>query len=359
MSIEGISESEEVVPFEYDKSYRESLAEAVTKIAQGCITPFWLAEASLHYTFLPLHSGEYGQNRSAIQEVVRRVFWGMFKVPTFIMSLPLAGLGIVLTGIGNLLQTKNYRADCGTFKGEMNKDTKLMMLNPRMLPGGLPYSMAGLTPASDRLDRLVSTIRDNNPDIVFLPEINASVRSSLRNTLNDRYHFFFSNMGRRTLGMDASFFIAFRGTLKNTPQFTPFKNQDLAMERGFFSFENHDTRYFFTFLPTLEDLKEICAEKMDGKKVVLMGDLGFERGSPSFEYIEKQGFISGLKERTPTETNAPYLHLYEEDQEENKVEKGMIFIKGKGVAEAIPMHLDSKIDEALSNQSMILTKILA
>ena len=73
----------------------------------------------------------------------------------------------------------------------------------------------------------------------------------------------------------------------------------------------------------------------------------------------KERFISGFKERTFTETNAPYLHLYKIEEEDKKVENGTIFIKGKGISEAVPMHLDSKIDEALSNESMILTKILA
>ena len=360
MTIEGVGDSEEVVSFEYERTYRDSLAGLVTTIAQGLITPFWLLQESLHYSIIPIHSGEYGQNHSKVQEVVKRAFWAIFfKIPAFGISLPFAGIGVFLTGIGNKLQTKVYRVDHGIFNGEMNKNTKLMLLNPHMLPGGISLWNQGLTPASDRLDRLVSTVRDNNPDIVFLPEVNASVRSSLRKAFNDRYHYFFSNMGRRTLGMDASFFIAFRGTLKTIPQFIPFKNQDLVMERGFFAFETHDTRYFFTYHPTLEDLKEICAQKMNGKKAVLMGPLGFERGTPLFAYLEKQGFISGFKERTFTETNAPYLHLYKIEEEDKKVENGTIFIKGKGISEAVPMHLDSKIDEALSNESMILTKILA
>ncbi|MCB1072616.1 MAG: endonuclease/exonuclease/phosphatase family protein [Chlamydiia bacterium] len=361
MSIEGISDSGEAVPFEQEWTYRDFLAGVVTKVGQGFITPFWLLQESLHHSILPLHSGEYGQSRSGLQEVVMRIFWGVFfKAPAFLTSMPFAAVGVVLNGIGNILHTKDYRVDCGKFRGEMNKDTKLMLLNPHMLRGGIPLWNQGLTPASNRLDRLIATVRDNNPDIVFLPEVSASIRASVRNALSDRYHYFFSNMGKRMLGLDASFFIAFRGTLKSVPQFIPFKNQDLVMERGFFTFETHDTRYFFTYYPSLDDLKEICTLNMEGKKIVLMGDLGFERGSPSFEYLQKQGFVSGLKERTSTETNAPYLHLYNIEEEEKKVEKAMIFIKqGEGVSQLAPMHLNSKIDQALSNQSMVLTKILA
>lgn len=359
MSIEGVKDSEEVIPFESEKSYRDSLAEAVTKVAQMYIAPFWLLQQSLHYSSLNLHPGEYGQNQSLIQEVTRRFFWGSFKLAALMEASVFGAFGVVLTGIGNLLQTKDYRIDYGSFNGEMNKDTKLLGFNPHMLPGGLPLWTSGLLPAGERLERLISTIRDNNPDVLFIPDVSASIRGSLRQALNDRYNYFFSNMGRRTLGFDASFFIAFRGSLKSSPQFVSFKSQDYVKERGFFTLETHDTRYFFTYHPTLEDLKEICAQKMEGKKAVLMGPLGFERGSPSFEYLESLGFVSGLKERTPTETNAPYLHLYKIKEDEQKVEKGAIFIKGKGTSESIPMHLDSKIDQALSNESMILTKIFA
>lgn len=361
MSVEGVSDSGEAIPFDQEWTSRDYLASLVTKVGQGFITPFWLLQESFHHSILPIHPGEYGQSRSGLQEVIMRVFWGaVFKAPTTLFSLPFAGVGVALTVIGNLLETKDYRCDSGAFKGELNKDTKLMHLNPHMLRGGIPLWKQGLMPASNRLDRLIATVRDNNPDIVFLPEVNASIRSTLRGALNDRYHYFFSNMGRRTLGLEASFFIAFRGSLKSVPQFVPFKSQDFVMERGFFTLETQDTRYFFTYHPSLEDLKEICAQNMEGKKIVLMGDLGFEKGSPSFEYLQKQGFVSNLKERVTTETNAPYLHLYNIEEEEKKIEKGMVFIKqGKGVSQVAPMHLKSKIDQSLSNQSMVLTKILA
>lgn len=361
MSIQGVSDSAEVMLFEHEWTHRDSLESLVTKIGQKFITPFWLLEESFHHSFLPLHPGEYGQSRSRLQEVIMRVFWGaVFKVPALLFFLPFAGVGLALTGIENFLHTKDYHAHRGAFKGEMNKDTKLMLLNPHMLRGGIPLWNQGLTPAINRLDRLIATIRDNNPDIVFLSEVNVSIRSALREALNDRYHYFFSDIGRRMLGLETSFFIAFRGSLESVPQFIPFKSQDVVMERGFFTFETQNAHYFFTYRPSLEDLKEICAQNAEGKKIVLMGDLGFERGSPSFEYLQKQGFVSGLKERTATETNAPYLHLYNIEEEEKKIEKGMIFIKqGEGVSQVAPMHLNSKIDQALSNQSMILTKILA
>jgi hypothetical protein len=102
--------------------------------------------------------------------------------------------------------------------------------------------------------------------------------------------------------MDASFFIAFRGELKKAPQFIPYKSQDLVMERGFFTFETADTVYFCTYRPSLDDLKEICERKVEEKKVALVGDMAFERNSLSFQYLEKQGFVSGLKEGTPTTT---------------------------------------------------------
>lgn len=367
MSIEGVSGSVGVVPFENEQSYRDSLANLATKVGQGFTFPSrHLVESFCTdlTTLIYFHPGEYNQSHSRIQKIAKMVFFDAFKIPFTLFFSSFAAVGLVLAGVGNLLARKGCRVDQGQFRGKMNKEIKLMLLNAHMqkgpAPSLLPLWNQGLLPANSRLKRLVATIRDNNPDIVFLPNVNASMRSSLRHALNDRYHYFFSSVGRKVLGFDASFFVAFRGTLKSVPQFIPFKTQDHLMERGFFIFETQDTRYFFTHNPTLGDLKEICAQKMEGKKEILMGDLGFERGSPSFEYLDKQGFISSLKAGTPTETNAPYLHLYGLKEKEKKVEKEMVFIKqGKGISEATPMHLDSKVDEALSNQSMILTKILA
>lgn len=350
MEIVGSSERGGEISFKDEEIQPSASVSLVSKFAHLCSASFFRLSESLHYSFLPLHPGEYGQKNSKQLEVVRRVLWGAFQLPATGVALPFAAVGLVCHGVSNLMNRMVYRMDRGTFSGEMNKHTTLMTLNPRMYRS-FPFSHhGGVMPWKERHDQLVRTVRDNNPDILFLPEMNASARNALRKELDDRYHYFFSNMGRRTLGFEASFFIAFRGKLESKPEYVRFSDQGLVTEKGFFHFEANQTHYFCTASPNLQDLEEMSEKVKEGKKVVFMIDTTYEKSSAECAFLKARGFTSiAVKE-----SNAPAAHLYGTPLEENANEG--IFMRGaKGETDIVPMHHDQKIDEALSDKPMFLT----
>lgn len=354
MEIVGNSEGMEEISFNEKEVNPSASVSTISNFAHLCSYPFLRLSESFHWSCLPLHPGEYGQKNSKQLEVVRRILWGAIQVPCYGVSIPFAALGLVCHGISNFFNRISYRVDKGSFSGELNKNTKVMALNPRMYRSFPLGSHHGVTPANDRFNRLVSTVRDNNPDIFFLTGMNASVRQALRHELDDRYHYFFSNMGRRTLGFEASFFLAFRGKLETKPEYVRFTQQGLMTERGYIHFEANQTHYFCTANPTLEDLEEMREKIKEGKKVVFLMDTTFKKDSPEYAYLKEQGFSSV----SVKETNAPSAHLYNE--ETISEEREGIFMRGaKGETDIVSMHHPDKIDEALSDKPMFLTKILA
>lgn len=350
-----VNEEANEISFKKEEVQPNKAVSVVSGFGYLCSYPFHRMSESLHWSFLPIHPGEYGQKKTNQLEWIRFFlrFFG-FQAAFFGISIPFATLGIVSHGISNIFNRTSYRVDEGSFSGELNKNTKVMTLNPRMHRSLPKVSNHGVTPGSDRFARLVSTVKDNNPDILFLLEMNATVRHALRQELEDRYHYFFSNMGRRTLGFEASFFIAFRGKLESKPKYVRFTQQGLITERGFMYFEANQTHYSCTANPTLEDLEEMKSKIKEGKKVVFLMETTFKKDGPEYAYLKEQGFPSVSVQ----ETNAPSAHLYGE--EAISEEREGVFMGGaQGETDIVSMHQADKIDEAFSDKSMFLTKILA
>lgn len=289
--------------FNTDLNFR---GKVVTEVGQRCMIPFWYAQE------LPFQFVNYTKESSPIREDIKRVFSIVFGVPALGIVTPFAGVGAALTSIGSLLRTKTYQLDRGTFNQEV-EGRKVLTFNFYARPGLTSVWNLEIPPARFRLDKYISFIRKSNSDIVFIPEVSPSIITELKSKLSDRYHYFFSNVGRRSVGIDPSFFIAFRGNLKGTSAFIPFKNQGFFKERGFFAFETEHSRYFCAYHPTLEDLKEICEQKMNGKSMTILGPLGFKRESASFKYLKEQGFTTPIKQ--------------ELNQKQKMIETGSIFSK--------------------------------
>ncbi|MBF5059977.1 hypothetical protein [Candidatus Neptunochlamydia vexilliferae] len=340
MSVSTIDE--EVEDFKLELGWKDTVASVTNDIATLIMKGFWLSADSI-YLFRARHSARYGQNTTSLQEGIRRVANFIFAVAVGQVTL---AFYVFATPFLTLF-SRSYRTTAGTFEGEVTGQ-RLFILNPQMGPGPLPSYRTGLVSGGERLDRLATTIRDNDPDIVFLPGVHSIYAGDLASKLKDRYHFIFSAMGPKCFDFDAGFFVAFRGELVRTPEYIPFNHQ----KGGYFTFETPDTLYLCTQNPSLESLQEMCSR--EGKKVVLMGDLGFEPDSPEYAFLVEKGFGSAVN--GVTETNVPYLDFHKKDEPPTERKNSVLFVKGE--------HRESKvlrmykgegfIDQALSNHNAVL-----
>jgi len=84
-------------------------------------------------TFVPIHSNEYGQNTSAVQEVAKRLFRLVILIPTWMVAPPYATLSSFAVVAANRFHSSPYRTTVGSFSGDSSKDPVVGLLNPRML----------------------------------------------------------------------------------------------------------------------------------------------------------------------------------------------------------------------------------
>lgn len=353
MSVEAASgEGVDSIPlFDGEIGVKDRVNEKITGFATQVIHFNSFCRQSYRLSWSIRHCGEFGQNSTWLQESIRRVVRTIVAFPFWLGTLPFAAAAAFTTAVGNLSHSSRYRTTHGTFSGEINKSPKLCLLNPRMLTGVNPQRNAGVSIASDRFDRLVSTIRDNNPDVVFLPEVNRFNAPSLAASLKERYHFFFTGMGEKMLGEDTSFFIAFRGNLVKPPEYIPFRKQDWLMERGYFVMETEERIYVCTYNPTRGDWNEIFSREFgDKKQVVLMGEMEPEDG----ELLLQKGFVSGIPKNAQTTTSAPYMHYYSVEEGQSTSVPFLYFSKMEGKTDVVPMHGSENVAQALSDHALIL-----
>ncbi len=338
MSVSAIID-EEVEDFKLELTWKDTVSGVTSAIATFIMQRGWSLAGALYSICLPLHSARYGQTTSKVQEVFRRLFCLVWAPPFAMVPLAFTSVSAFLT-----LFTRSYRTTIGSFKEEVTGQ-KLFTLNPQMGPGFLPSRNVGLVSSGERLGRLVATVRDNDPDIVFLPGVHTTCAGKLASQLKDRYHFIFSAMGPKCFDFDAGLFVAFRGKLVRTPEYIPFNHQ----KGGYFMFETPDTLYLCAESPSLESLQEMCSR--EGKKVVFMGNI--EQNSPEFSFLVEKGFVSVTD--GVTETNAPYIDFHKKEEPVTEKRNGVLFVKeGSMEAKILPMHKEGFIDQALSNHSAVL-----
>ena len=375
MSVEAVGSASEEFSLALEGNYRDFFGDKIQTLANLCIKPFWFVEQKLYSCFLPLHPREYGQAVSKIQEVCRRLFTFIFSVPAMLASLPFYFMGMALTGIGNVIKTRAYRYVEGNYHGEFTSQPKVFHLNACMFPGSLPCAFGGVSPASMRFDRLVTTIRENDPDIVFLCEFNRGLRMSMVNALKDRYSHFAIDVGLNATGLESSFFIAYRGELASPPLYIPFKEERKGMNSGFFMFETPDTYYVTTHLKNhegteedtrtqLAQLKQILSHienEWIQKRVVFMGDFNFERNSQQYQLLMEKGFIDRLSTGEETCTNAMQVHM--DNLEEAVVSESidyMLVLDRSQKKSQLDLHIvksyirDEYLHEALSDHHILI-----
>ncbi len=302
--------------------------------------------------FLYFHPGEYGQYENVALEIASRVIHLVYLPYLRFLTFSYKVVGSALNKVGNKLNDSLFREVRGTFSGEVRKKPRTMIINPHMSEGYI----SGLTWPEDRLPRLVRTLRDNDPDMVFLSEVNRSIGGTLVKELKDRYHFFFSEFSLKGQVEKSPFFIAFRGDLLKPPEYVSFPGQSSEVEKGACILETSNRVYLCVDHPRLEDVQELCSKDFGDREVYLMGDLGFDKNHPTFSYLKEAGFVSKTPEGVETGTNAPSLSYEGKEGEPTLTKTCFLFVKGEdGKEGAVLSMYDLKIPrEALSNQNGIL-----
>ena len=372
MSIDAVEGFDGDFALSLEGTTQDFFSDKIHTIANYCIKPFWFVEEKLHSCILPLHSGEYGQTQSKVQEVFGRIVRGFLLIAPMLSSLPCAFLGMGLTGIGNIIQSREYRYVAGGYQGEFSSQPKAFYLNSSMFPGALPCEYGGVSPASMRFDRLVSTVRENNPDFVFLCELNRGLGMSMVDALRDRYNHFAIDVGLNAKGLEACFFIAYRGELVSPPVFIPFTETRKGMHSGFFMVETPDTYFVCTHLKPqsgddltqsaqLNQILHQVETEWTEKRVVFMGDFNFERDTAQHKLLLEKGFIDRLTKKDETCTNVLEVHMHKLDEEvvSESIDYMLVLDRGKKKTEIdlnllATYHQDEHLHEALSDHKALI-----
>ena len=327
MSVDAIEGGEEggcdVVSLETEQN--EGIwGSRVQKLANYLIRPFWFCEKKIHsYIVLPLHSKEHEKSYRKVQRIFERIIKGFFMTISMLAVLPFSICGMCLTQIGNMMQTNRCHHVVGKYRGPFSAQPRIFFLNSCMLPGGLPYSCGGISPAEERFDHLIKTICENNPDFVFLSEFNRTLDREMAEKLTEHYNHFVIDIGLNSKGLESGFFIAYRGNLTTFPCFIPFEKRQVGVYSGFIMIETPDSYFICTHFDRKEGGEVQCAQtdqifrfietQCKGKRVVLMGSLYFERGTEQHKKFLDKGFIDKIKKDQETCTNALKIHQGDPD----------------------------------------------
>jgi exonuclease III len=176
----------------------------------------------------------------------------------------------------------------------------ILTLNACMMDGDLPTLYGGMTPASERVDRLARFILREDPDIFLGQEIMSGAGQKLYEQLKNQYSHFWIGIGKIPGKEESGLFVASKRPFQRKPQFVPFldqnqvdkkyfPNQTRFIERGFFLL---DMGSFFVVTTHLEGGGEQCGalrhrinqlhlltETMDLKEkpYIVAGDLNLMR----------------------------------------------------------------------------------
>lgn len=127
----------------------------------------------------------------------------------------------------------------------------IITLNACMLKEDLPKRFGGMTPASDRLDRLSDWILREDPDIFLGQEILSPIGLKLYEKLKGNYTYFWIGIGKIPGEEESGLFVASKRALHKEPTFLSFSDPDQLdkkhfpdktryLERGFFYLDFED-----------------------------------------------------------------------------------------------------------------------
>lgn len=355
----------------------EYFVDLTKTVASHLMIPFWKAEAPFQYCLLPFHPGEYGQEVNKTAEYTKRFFIAAVALPTMVVTLPLLLLSFPLTGLARVYESDNYRHLSGMCPQRELSRPKFFHLNACMFFGGLPYVMGGVTPADSRFKELMATVKEVNPDILFLCEFNRTLSRPIHQNLKGIYSDFFVDIGLNAQGMENALMVASRVPIVSKPRYIPFsmkiEGEQKYLKRGFFAVETKGKWYIYTHLHPkdgaydrdvrqrqLIEIQDFIDIRTGDKPVILLGDLNINRlDDSSHEYeamIERGDFVDYFADQHPdlaTASDALDLRIKGSRKEAppEVIDYALINPKGKEVPLEIELYDTSRArpDLALSD----------
>ncbi len=232
----------------------------------------------------------------------RKFFLGMGLVVSSFLSVGTAPAGAALRGIASHLEKEPFIYYQGKLSDKtLEGDFSLLSWNICCVGGGYSISDGGVMPWHFRIDKIVTKINEEDPDILALYEVmDTAAGFHLYEKLQEKYAHFYFNIGPRAIGPSSGIFVASKAKIKN-PEFTPFPKEMLVgrtkiSEKGVFSFdvqaEGKKIKIYATHLqhseqpqyPTEEEIKarkkemELIIEKVNQEtgNVIVTGDLNLD-----------------------------------------------------------------------------------
>lgn len=302
--VADIGDDESISLFEENPLFEESSSASWLKwVALKLQQPFYsVSETTLH----AYASASYCKENSKVY------VYGVRALGTASMLLltPAALIGSGLYMVSDKISQKSFTYLKGTAEESPPSDPlTILTLNACMFAGGLPYFLGGLPPSSERLDKLATLVKNQDPQVLLLQEMSYPASVALYEKLKDHYPHFFLRIGPNDPLMESGLFVASKTPIKDAG-FILFDGQT-SMSRGAFWIETPEAAIFTSHMEHGEENNQMrvaqlgkIKEKMEDfhKPCYLLGDLNIDR------YLEghydecniEQDFIDPLPEGTPT-----------------------------------------------------------
>ncbi len=175
---------------------------------------------------------------------------------------------------------------------------KVMSWNILGFPAGMNYTCGGCIPLKDRFEGIKQLIEQEDPDILVIQEclIDASTFEMFISAFQGKYAHFFIHNGKNKLGTESGQMVITKCPVVNYT-FTPFKNNDWTMTRGFTTLQINTPQGQIAVIGThmesgskkqdtinrTEQLAQIhnhAKQLTDVSAVVLAGDLNINAARP-------------------------------------------------------------------------------
>lgn len=244
---------------------------------------------------------------SALANLVRKVVLFIGLVAWAALAAVTTVPGIALRAFAAYIQKKPYIYVQGEAEGRsLPPDRTFSLLSWNICCVGAGYSISdgGVTPWSDRIDRIIDRIVEKDADVNCLYEtLDSQSAFYLCEKLKERgYAHFYFNIGPKAVGVSSGIFVASKYNIKN-PEFSLFPQDTLVgrtknAAKGVFAFDlesqgNEFARIYTTHLqhseepefPTEEEVEarkrqmEIIVDKVDAVRdrcIVVTGDLNLD-----------------------------------------------------------------------------------
>lgn len=254
---------------------RDRTSSCLYKLARTCITPMWTS------TNLWLTTISLCKNRKAFKYQTIASIFSSTIITLALLPFTLAGVaaGHILHFAAFLMATKPFTHLIGKGSKELKKQLSIFQLNCCLTAGGFAKLFGGLALSDkERLAKISEMILNQDPDIIALQEVSdPSSAFALYETLKDKYHDFYLNMGTTPwiLQNNSGLFLASKipVTSARFESFEDIPGTETMVNKGYFTCRLKDLTIINTHLsPSSDDYRpsdsEINARNEEQKRIL-------------------------------------------------------------------------------------------